>query len=640
MRRVSLFWPALLVMCLAVLFGVPARAEASDATEKSCAPLVVSTSVARADHGQAPNPSSMTLAQARPITGWAPVQLPDNWSKRWRGYEGTVWYRMDWEWAGKCLTGRAPLSLGLSGLSMAGAVYLNDELLWRDESLVEPMSRSFHMPRAWVLPTAALRAGVNTVWVRVEGLPTMSPGLGKMWLGDSQEVATQTEQTITRQRTAYAVSGAMTAAVGSLFLVVWVRNRKERAYFWFTAMSFGWTAYVCSMLTTTPWPFPDSLFMSRAAIATLVLAELSACMFTWRFGDQSFPRVERAMWTAATVVVASLLLAPREWVGLLSSAAMLAATVALTLNCLQFQWHAWRTREPQHMLLAGCWLIFMVVAAHDVALLIRGWGAENTWSSSVGPVITIVMALIMGGRLVSNVQRIERYNQELAEGVAVAREELARALHREHVQALEHAKLQERVQIAHDLHDGLGGSLVRSMALVEQTAQPLPGDRVLSLLKVLRDDLRQVIDQGSSSGAVVPETPQRWLAPLRHRFKRLFDDMQIKSTWEVPPQWVAVPTAVQCLGLTRLVEEALSNVIKHSQATQLAFSCGQHPLTGELVVAIEDNGVGFDVQAVRQAGLSVGMRSMAARAERLGSTLQVGSWPGKTVVSVTVVVAG
>lgn len=59
---------------------------------------------------------------------------------------------------------------------------------------------------------------------------------------------------------------------------------------------------------------------------------------------------------------------------------------------------------------------------------------------------------------------IESYNQALA-----------RALHREHVQALEHAKLQERVQIDHDLHEGLGGSLVRSMALVEHAAQPLPG---------------------------------------------------------------------------------------------------------------------------------------------------------------------
>lgn len=47
----------------------------------------------------------------------------------------------------------------------------------------------------------------------------------------------------------------------------------------------------------------------------------------------------------------------------------------------------------------------------------------------------------------------------------------------------------------------MGGSLIRSIALVEQAPQPLPNERVLSLLKMLRDDLRQVIDQGSSAGA-------------------------------------------------------------------------------------------------------------------------------------------
>ena len=48
---------------------------------------------------------------------------------------------------------------------------------------------------------------------------------------------------------------------------------------------------------------------------------------------------------------------------------------------------------------------------------------------------------------------------------ARARADLAQALEREHAQALEHTKLQERMQIAHDLHDGLGASLVRGMAL-------------------------------------------------------------------------------------------------------------------------------------------------------------------------------
>ena len=48
---------------------------------------------------------------------------------------------------------------------------------------------------------------------------------------------------------------------------------------------------------------------------------------------------------------------------------------------------------------------------------------------------------------------------------------------------------------------------------------------------------------------------------------------------------------------------------------------------------IEDDGAGFDVAAVRQAGVSVGMRSMYARIARVQGTLDISSAPGKTVLT-------
>ena len=49
--------------------------------------------------------------------------------------------------------------------------------------------------------------------------------------------------------------------------------------------------------------------------------------------------------------------------------------------------------------------------------------------------------------------------------------------------------------------------------------------------------------------------------------------------------------------------------------------------------------MGFDVQAVQHAGLSVGMRSMTARAERMGGQLQVASGPTGTTLTVVLVLA-
>ena len=55
---------------------------------------------------------------------------------------------------------------------------------------------------------------------------------------------------------------------------------------------------------------------------------------------------------------------------------------------------------------------------------------------------------------------------------------------------------------------------------------------------------------------------------------------------------------------------------------------------GSLTLRIENDGVGFDVQAVQDARVSVGMRSMQARIARVGGELFVQSEPGATVLTV------
>jgi signal transduction histidine kinase len=136
----------------------------------------------------------------------------------------------------------------------------------------------------------------------------------------------------------------------------------------------------------------------------------------------------------------------------------------------------------------------------------------------------------------------------------------------------------------------------------------------------------------------VPATPEEWIAPLRHRFASLFDEMDIASTWQFPPAWHA-PDALQYLALTRLVEEALTNVIKHSRARHVGLTLTQ-PAPHELVLRIEDDGVGFDVEAVRRAEISIGMRSMAVRIMRVGGTLTVTSKPGSTVLTAQLTLPG
>lgn len=603
----------------------------------ACIPRVLAVTAARANAEATTHGSAVDASLDRPDQGWISVTLPNDWSRSWPGHQGAVWYRIDWERG--CVDSTMapmPVALGIDGISMAGAVYSNGDLLWRDTSLVEPLSRSWNMPRWWVLPESGLHAGVNTVWVRAVGVVELSPGLGHLRLGSPAAVQETHASRTWRQRTVYVITASLSTAVGCLFLVVWAMRRSEHAYGWYALMSLCWVLYLYTLMATSPWPFNHTMGLSRLNIAAYVVYVWCFCRFTWRFGGQQLPRLERVLGAVAALAVAAVVLVPQPMVGPVFTFVWVGFVLVFLANCLQFQWHAWRTREPQHILLALCWFVFLVVGVRDVVIVLANWQAHETWSAVSGLLATVCMALLVGGRLAVGMQRIERFNHELSDGVDAARAELAQVLAREHTQAMAHAMLQERMQISHDLHDGLGGSLVRSMALVEQAHEPLSNERVLSLMKVMRDDLRQVIDHGSSAGAVVPATPVQWAAPLRHRFTRILDELGVVSEWKIAPQWQGRPSALQCLGLSRLVEEALSNVIKHSRAPHLRVECLQ-PEPGTLVVRIEDDGVGFDVDAVQRAGLSVGMRSMAARAARIGGTFTVES--GISGTTVTVVLA-
>ena len=603
-------WLALLVL--------PAWAQAPAAEPAACSAQILSIDVAKGDDDG-----------ARPgAVAWTPATLPDDWSRRWPGYGGTAWYRI--EWRPQCPEAQpGPVALALESVVMAGEVYVNDALIWRDPQLAEPLSRSWNMPRYWLIPQALMRDGVNTLWIRVVGVAGQTPGLGPLRLGEPQAVRLWYEDLVWNNRTLFQVNLIVSAVLGGLFFCIWVVRREQRTYGWYALMALFWVLFIANVLVTSPWPFPDSLTAARANAMVLVLYVACFCIFTWRFGGQAFARLEKALWTLSAALLAVAALAPaavQPWTNL---AVFLTAAAVFFANCLQFPLHAWRTRKPEHGMLAACLVIFLFVSAHDLLLILKLIAPGHAYTPFSSLVVTLCMSAILGLRHARNVRRIERFNHELADAVALARAELATTLDREHALALANTRLQDRLQIAHDLHDGLGGSLVRMMAMVEQSDAPLQSRQFLSMLKLLRDDLRQTIDSGSSAGVKVPATPQEWIAPLRHRFVQLFDELDIDAQWRFPPHWQPAPSALQCLALTRLVEESLTNVIKHSRARRILLQVLQFE-TGALELRIEDDGIGFDVAAVQQAGISVGMRSMHTRIARAGGTLQVTSEPGRT----------
>ncbi|MDA7417253.1 ATP-binding protein [Xenophilus arseniciresistens] len=559
------------------------------------------------------------------------MSLPDRWQSRWPAFDGVVWYRIDWR-AGGCDSKAQPLGASFSYVNMAGVIRLNDGLLWRDQNLVEPLSRSWNMPRAFALPADGLQPGLNRFWVQVVGAADQGSGLGTVVVAQAKEALALAQSQQLYRRVLPGANVLISATLGVFFFMLWLLRRGEKAYGWYAFTALAWVMVgLNNVLIETPWPFTSLGSWPRWITLWLVAYAGGFSMFLWHFGGLLRPWRVRALAGACALSAIAILCLSAPAIGTATWVVFVACVLLILSVCVQFIVHALlRTRELEHLLLAACCAGFLAPAVHDALMVVGVLGEGPPWTPVTALMITLGMSLVLAGHFTRTLRQVERFNGELASQVRLAREGLRQTLEREHALELDNVRLHERLRVAHELHDGLGSSLVRSVALVERSGSDLQRQHYLSMFKSLRDDLRQIIDTHGSAAAAVPDEPAQWLAPIRHRFGRLFDEMGVRCQWQVPPHWPAPLSARQALGLTRLLEEALTNVVKHSRARHLTVRMSPAGAPGGLQLVVEDDGVGFDVQIAQQLIGGLGLGSMHARIERLGGGMQIVSGAGGT----------
>jgi signal transduction histidine kinase len=151
---------------------------------------------------------------------------------------------------------------------------------------------------------------------------------------------------------------------------------------------------------------------------------------------------------------------------------------------------------------------------------------------------------------------------------------------------------------------------------------------VAAALDALRQDASDIADdvRGLSHRLHSSMLDHGGLAPA---LTKLVADFSSGQTLSIEFAHASIPAALPsdvALCLFRVAEEALSNVVKHSQARSARVrvdggSDGVH-------LSIEDDGTGFDVQRLtRRAGL--GFVSMQERLRALGGTVRVDSAPSR-----------
>lgn len=199
---------------------------------------------------------------------------------------------------------------------------------------------------------------------------------------------------------------------------------------------------------------------------------------------------------------------------------------------------------------------------------------------------------------------------------------------REILLAIEH----ERARIAQDLHDDICQILTGVSCLVQVSASnlakqnPRESDRLLEINK-------RVIDAMNGARAIchdlhpaqAPRTTIRETLLELARLSRARYPVKIRA--RMPGRATRLPahTPRQQLLVFRIAQEAICNAIRHGRATEITLSLSATAAGKQLLLCVEDNGLGL--QPRKQSPDGLGMRIMRCRADELGGELAIAANP-------------
>ncbi len=194
-----------------------------------------------------------------------------------------------------------------------------------------------------------------------------------------------------------------------------------------------------------------------------------------------------------------------------------------------------------------------------------------------------------------------------------------------HIQVLQE---EERIRIAREVHDELGQSLTAlkmDVALLRSLLpdQPDVEHRISSITNLVNTTIRSI--QRISSELRPSALDDLGLAAAIEWQAREFESRSgVECALHLPAGPLPI-SASRSTALFRIFQETLTNVARHSKASQVVVRLGLEQ--GRVVLTVMDDGVGFADAAVENVR-SLGIMGMMERATLVGGHFEISSLPG------------
>ena len=249
------------------------------------------------------------------------------------------------------------------------------------------------------------------------------------------------------------------------------------------------------------------------------------------------------------------------------------------------------------------------------------------------PLSQVDETLVVGSRSRDGFSRNDIQNYlTISEQVALSLENL-KLLEQAHQTGI----IQERQRLAAEIHDSLTQGFVSIVALTEIAEAKLE-----KYPQELRNEFQSLLNQARRTArdnltaarqmtwALRPDLQQ--VVPLAESLAKLAENWAAKST--IPVEFSSSGDAQQLhpdveTALVRTTREALTNIKKHAQATQVTITLTY--MDTLVALDVQDNGQGCDSETIfqRKSGGGFGLKSIREQVEQLGGELTIESKQGK-----------